>query len=100
MKCYKSSAKSIRAYVLVMFCFAVLLLYGSKKVYAQEEQRADLYKNGVYMGNYKTMDAAFDQMTDSSADYKISMYGNQILSKTSWTKVISITIDGGKTGGF
>lgn len=98
MKRCKFQGVSIRNVFLMMCCFTFMLLCGSKKVYAEEGQKAELYKNGVYQGEFVNMDAAFAAMTDSSADYEISMRGNQILSRTSWPNVKSITIDGGTEG--
>lgn len=100
MESYRVKAKKIITGLMIMCCFAFLLLFNVQKVEAEETQKADLYKNGTYQGNYTTMDAAFDAMTDSSAEYTVSMSGDQTVNRTDWPAVKSITIDGGSGGNY
>ena len=87
---------------------AINYLYKLPKLAEREIELVDLYKNGQKVGAYANIDAAFEAMTDASADYEIKLYLYDVegvlllasapvehqINATRTPKVKSITISG------
>ncbi|MCI6782727.1 MAG: hypothetical protein MR594_03730 [Lachnospiraceae bacterium] len=86
---------TLRLCMFLAVCFTFLMFGNVKSVFAADAS-AILYKNGTKVQSYATMDEAFNAMTDSSANYSVDLKGQHVVARTSWPKVKSITIDGGR----
>lgn len=83
--------------IIFLTALVMLFIVQGSQMTAQAEDNGNtyvnLYKNDTYVQRFDTVNQAFDQMTDASADYRLEMSGSQTLSGyEQWPSVKSITI--------
>lgn len=83
---------NIKRFFVVMLMACMLFTQGQMPA-AAAETGVVLYKNDVQVGEYTSINNAFAQMTDSSANYKVALKNDQTLSGyANWPAVNSIKI--------